>query len=190
MRSWAARPIAAASQQLRAGDVATFGRFAESTLDKLSHSKTGQVVSWCPSCHVQFTEMTLPAAEKTRGAKPFEMTPFTLFVHKHLDRLRPLLREPVPMRIALHQHPGIRGVVAAAEDILRAVPGIELVDLQQPAVGLQANDLRIAAGLSPRSCRRPSSRRPKQPASTRWSRSIIPITASCAPTSATGRSRS
>ncbi len=129
-------------QQLRAGDLATFGRVAESALDKLSQSKTGQVISWCPSCHVQFTEMTLPAAEKTRGGKPFDMTPFTLFVHKHLDRLRPLLRQPVPMRIALHKHPGVRGVVAAAEDILRAVPGVELVDLAQPAVGLQANDLK------------------------------------------------
>jgi heterodisulfide reductase subunit D len=129
-------------QQLRAGDLATFGRVAESALDKLSASKTGQVISWCPSCHVQFTEMTLPAAEKTRGAKPFDMTPFTMFVHRHLDRLRPLLRNPVAMRIALHKHPGVRGVVAAAEDILRAVPGIEIVDLRQPAVGLQANDLK------------------------------------------------
>jgi hypothetical protein len=87
--------------------------------------------------------MTLPAVEKTRGSKPFEMTPFTMFVRKNLDRLRPLLRPLPPMRIALHKHPGIRGVVAAAEDILRAVPGIELVDLQQPAVGIQSNDLKV-----------------------------------------------
>jgi heterodisulfide reductase subunit D len=130
-------------QQLRTGDLATFGRVAENTLDKLAQSNTGQVLSWCPSCHVQFTEMTLPSVEKTRGAKPFEMTPFTMFVHRHLDRLRPLLRERVPMRIALHRHPGIHGVVEAAEDILRAVPGIVLVDLRQPAVGLQANNIRV-----------------------------------------------
>jgi heterodisulfide reductase subunit D len=129
-------------QQLRAGDLATFGRMTETTLDKLSHSKTGQVLSWCPSCHLQYTEMTLPAAEKTRGSKPFEMTPFTMFVHRNLEQLRPLLREPVPMRIALHKHPGIRGVVAAAEDILCAVPGIELVDLDQPSAGLQSNELK------------------------------------------------
>jgi Fe-S oxidoreductase len=129
--------------QMRAGDVATSGRVAENTIDKLSHSKTGQVLSWCPSCQVQFTETTLPTIEKTRGAKPFEMTPFTLFVHKHLDRLRPMLREPVPMRVALHKHPGVRGVVEAAEDILWAVPGIEIVDLDQPAVGLQSNNLRM-----------------------------------------------
>jgi hypothetical protein len=71
------------------------------------------------------------------------MTPFTLFVRRHLEALRPLLRRSVPMRIALHKHPGIRGVVEAAEDILRAVPGIEIVDLQQPAVGLQANELKV-----------------------------------------------
>jgi len=54
--------------QMRTGDIATSGRMAESTMDKLARSKSGQVVSWCPSCHVQFTETTLPTIEKTRGA--------------------------------------------------------------------------------------------------------------------------
>jgi heterodisulfide reductase subunit D len=128
--------------QMRTGDVATSGRFAESTMDKLARSKSGQVVSWCPSCHVQFTETTLPTIEKTRGARPFEMTPFMLFLRANLDRLRPLLRRRVDMRIALHRHPGIRGVVEAAEDILRAVPGVHLIDLEQPAVGLMSNYFR------------------------------------------------
>ena len=50
-------------QQLCAGDLATFGRVAENTFDKLARSKTGEVLS---SCHVQFTEMTRsrrPAAQ-------------------------------------------------------------------------------------------------------------------------------
>jgi heterodisulfide reductase subunit D len=46
------------------------------------------------------------------------------------------------MRVALHRHPGIAGVVEAAEEILRAVPGVELVDLGQPAVGLMSNYFR------------------------------------------------
>jgi Fe-S oxidoreductase len=128
--------------QMRTGDVATSGRFAESTMDKLAHSKSGQVISWCPSCHVQFTETTLPTIEKTRGARPFEMTPFMLFLRGQLERLRPHLENPVDMRIALHRHPGIKGVVEAAEDILRAIPGVELVDLDQPAVGLMSNYFR------------------------------------------------
>ncbi|MCC6778719.1 MAG: (Fe-S)-binding protein [Hyphomicrobiales bacterium] len=128
--------------QLRTGDIATSGRFAESTMDKLARSKSGQVVSWCPSCHVQFTETTLPTIERTRGARPFEMTPFMLFLRQHLDRLRPLLRRQVPLRIALHRHPGLKGVVEAAEDILQAVPGVTLVDLGQPAVGMMSNYFR------------------------------------------------
>jgi len=128
--------------QMRAGDVETSGRFAQSTMDKLAQSKSGQVISWCPSCHVQFTETTLPTVEKIRGARPFEMTPFMLFLRARLDALRPLLCERVPMRVALHRHPGIAGVVEAAEDILRAVPGVELVDLGQPAVGLMSNYFR------------------------------------------------
>ena len=128
--------------QMRTGDIATSGRFAESTMDKLAASNSRQVISWCPSCHVQFTETTLPNVEKTRGARPFEMTPFMLFLRAHLDRLRPHLRDRVEMRVALHRHPGIAGVVEAAEDILRAVPGVELVDLGQPAVGLMSNYFR------------------------------------------------
>ena len=44
---------------------------------------------------------------------------------------------------SLSGQPGVHGVVEAAEEILWAVPGIEVVDLQQPAVGLQANNLRV-----------------------------------------------
>jgi heterodisulfide reductase subunit D len=129
--------------QMRTGDIATSGRVGENSIDKLAQSKSKEVVSWCPSCQVQFTETTLPTLEKMNGAKPFEMTPFTMFLRKNLEKLQPMLRERVPMRIALHRHPGIHGVVEAAEDILRAVPGIEIVDLHQPSVGLQSNNLRL-----------------------------------------------
>jgi Fe-S oxidoreductase len=129
--------------QMRTGDIDTSGRFAENTLDKLARSKSGQVLAWCPSCLVQFNEVTLPTVERVRGARPFDMTPFVLFLRSHLDRLRQLLRQPVNMRIALHRHTGAAGVMEAAEEMLRAVPGIELVDLEQPAVGLMSNYLRV-----------------------------------------------
>jgi heterodisulfide reductase subunit D len=128
--------------QLRTGDVETSGRFGENTIDKLSQSKSGQVISWCPSCQVQFTETTLPTVEKMRGSRPFEMTPFMLFLRQHLERLRPHLTGRVDMRVALHRHPGVPGVMAAAETMLSAVPGIELIELHQPAVGLQSNSMK------------------------------------------------
>ena len=128
---------------MRAGDSEVSGRMATSTLDKFTQSRSGQVLSWCPSCYVQFTETTLPTIERQRGTRPFEMVPFMRFLMSRLDSLRPLLRHRVEMRVALHKHPGVSGVVAAAEAMLRAVPGIDLVDLRQPAVGLQSVNLSV-----------------------------------------------
>jgi len=42
------------------------------------------------------------------------------------------------MRVALHRHPRVAGVVEAAVELLTAIPRLELVDLKQPAVGLQS----------------------------------------------------
>ncbi|MDE1933984.1 (Fe-S)-binding protein [Bradyrhizobium sp.] len=129
--------------QLRSGDVEMSGRMGTSSVDKLAQSKSGEVISWCPSCYVQFTETTLPALERQRGARPFEMTPFLRFLAQRLDQLTPHLRERVPMRVALHRHPGVSGVVEAAIKTLQAIPGITLVDLKQPAFGLQGVSLSV-----------------------------------------------
>jgi hypothetical protein len=69
------------------------------------------------------------------------MTPFLLYLSTRFDDLRPMLRKSVPMRIALHKHPGVKGVVEAGTALLRMVPGIEIADLHQPAVGLMSNAL-------------------------------------------------
>ena len=50
--------------QLRAGDTDTSSRFAGNTINKLAQSKTGEVLSWCPSCFVQFSENMLPTFER------------------------------------------------------------------------------------------------------------------------------
>jgi Fe-S oxidoreductase len=109
----------------------------------MSQSKSGQVISWCPSCYVQFTETTLPTIERQRGSRPFEMTPFLRFLRQRIEQLTPHLRQPVPMRVALHRHPGVSGVMEAAIEILAAIPGVTLVDLRQPAVGLQGVYLNV-----------------------------------------------
>jgi hypothetical protein len=66
------------------------------------------------------------------------MNPFLRFLAGRLAQLKPHLQNRVDMRVALHRHPGVAGVMEAAADILAMVPGIELVDLKQPAVGLQS----------------------------------------------------
>ena len=132
--------------QLRAGDTETSSRFSGNTIDKLARSKTGEVLAWCPSCFVQFSENMLPTFERATGEKPFDMTPFMRFLHRNLDALRPLLKKRVALKIALHRHPGVAGVVEAAEALVRAVPGIEVVSLDVPAVGLQSINLATLPG--------------------------------------------
>jgi Fe-S oxidoreductase len=126
--------------QMRTGDAEVSGRVATNSLDKLAEGKTG-VIAWCASCHVQFTETTLPTIEKVRGSRPFEMTPFMVFLKTRFADLKPLLKRRVPLKVALHKHPGIKGVVEAGTELLRMVPGVEVVELDQPAVGLMSNFL-------------------------------------------------
>lgn len=127
--------------QLRAGDIDTLGRFANNTINKLSQSKSKTVLAWCPSCVMQFGETVMPTYERAMGEKPFDLTPFMPFLHAHLGELRPFLKNRVEMTVALHKHPGIAGVMEAAEELLRAVPGITIVKLDVPAVGLQSVNL-------------------------------------------------
>ncbi len=90
---------------------------------------------------MQFGETVLPTFERATGEMPFDMTPFMPFLHANLDRLRPFLKNRVEMTVALHRHPGIAGVMEAAEELLRAVPGIKIVKLDVPGVGLQSVNL-------------------------------------------------
>ncbi len=127
--------------QLRAGDIDSLGRFANNTISKLSQSKTKTVLAWCPSCVMQFGETVLPTVERATGEKPFNLTPFMPFLQGQLEKVRPFLKNRVEMTVALHKHPGIAGVMEAAEQLLQAVPGIKIVKLDVPAMGLQSVNL-------------------------------------------------
>ena len=112
-------------------------------MDKLARSKSGQVLSWCPSCHTQFTETTL--ADGREDARREAVRDDAVHaVPAQEPRPPAAVPDASAWRCAsrLHRHPGIKGVVEAAEDILQAVPGVELVDLSQPAVGMMSNYFR------------------------------------------------
>ncbi len=134
------------SVHLHAGDTEAIGRVADYAMADMAKSTSKQVITWCPSCFVHFTEETLPVVEKQTRAAPFEMTPFMRFLFGRIDAIKPRLQTPVKLRVALHKHPGVAGAMEAAEGLLRAVPGIEIVDLQQPAIGLQS----VLVGALPR----------------------------------------
>lgn len=127
--------------QYRTGDFDTAAKVAANSIEKFARTGAAKVLSWCPTCQVQFGEIGLPTYARSGGDAGFEMTPFILYLAENLDRLQPYLTRPVPQRIALHLHPGVRGLPAAARQILGAVPGLEVVDIGQPQIGLMSNAL-------------------------------------------------
>ena len=126
------------SVHMHSGDTEAVGRIASYAIEDMARSTSKQVITWCPSCFVHFTEETLPVVEKQTGTSPFEMTPFMRFLLDRIDDIKPRLQTAVKLRVALHKHPGVAGAMEAAEALLRAVPGVEIVDLAQPAIGLQS----------------------------------------------------
>ncbi len=128
--------------QFRTGDTAVSGRIAYRTTDRFAAYGAKKVLSWCPTCHVQLGEVVMPGRDvQPAAASAFDLDPFVTYLAQHIDRLRPLLRHRVEKRVALHEHPGVAGVSAAALNLLGAIPGLELVDLEQPSVGWMCNTL-------------------------------------------------
>jgi Fe-S oxidoreductase len=128
--------------QFRAGDLDASGRVAYRTTDRFAATGASKVLSWCPTCQVQIGENVLPGRHGESAAAPsYDLEAFVIYLASQLDRLKPLLRHRVEKRVGLHEHPGVAGVTEAAVRLLRAVPGLDFVDLEQPRVGWMCNTL-------------------------------------------------
>ncbi len=93
---------------------------------------TDQVVTWCPSCHRHMGQFMGGYTEPQ-----FEVSHFTQRVHAQRERLRERLVKPVERKVVLHRHLGFREVDVnpLVEDLLRLVPGLELVTSDVAAPG-------------------------------------------------------
>jgi heterodisulfide reductase subunit D len=127
--------------QFRAGDFVTNNKIAYATIDGLAAAGASTVLSWCPSCQISIGEVSLPNYELQFGEKPFDLNPFLTFLAERADRLAALMKRRVEKRIALHERPVFPEVIAAVRKLLSIIPGAELVDIDVPRVGTQANSL-------------------------------------------------
>jgi hypothetical protein len=100
------------------------------------------VLSWCPTCQIQFDELSLPNFSDGGGAPVFDMTMFPVYLERRLSELKPLMTRPVKKRVALHELAGGLGVMEAVRNLLSAIPGLELVDLDMQQVGYAITALR------------------------------------------------
>lgn len=122
--------------QLRTGDDENSARQGGKTIERFAKTGASEVLSWCPSCEIQFNETLLPSVVADKP-KPFDVTMFSIFLARHLDRLKPLMTRAVPKRVALHEYPGSIGVTDSVIAVLSAIPGLELVDLGLSRAGYQ-----------------------------------------------------
>jgi Fe-S oxidoreductase len=127
--------------QYRAGDFASNSKMAYATIDGLAAAGAPTVLAWCPSCMISIGEVSLPNYQMQFGEKPFDMNPFLTFLASHANRLAGLMKHRVEKRIALHERPVFPEVTEAVKKLLSIVPGAELVDINVPRVGTQANSL-------------------------------------------------
>lgn len=129
--------------QFREGDFDNTARVSYTTIDGLASAGSSTVLSWCPSCQVQIGEITLPSYEARFGARPFDLNPFLVFLADHAEALAPMMKRRVDKRVALHERPVLPAVQTAVRELLSIVPGVELVEIDVPRVGTQANSLAV-----------------------------------------------
>jgi heterodisulfide reductase subunit D len=129
--------------QFREGDFENTARVSYKTIDGLASAGASTVLSWCPSCQVQIGEVTLPGYEARFGARPFDLNPFLVFLADRAEALAPMMTRRVEKRVALHERPVLPAVQAAVRTLLAIVPGVELVEIDVPRVGTQANSLAV-----------------------------------------------
>jgi len=122
--------------QYRAGDTESSGQMGGNTVAGFAGTGASRVLTWCPTCNIQLSEIVMPSTPAT-----FNLEHVITYIAARIDQLRPHFIHPIQKRIALHEHPGVAGVTEGAVKILTAIPGIELVDLEQPRVGYMCNSL-------------------------------------------------
>jgi heterodisulfide reductase subunit D len=130
-------------QQFKRGDAKTAGRVSYNTIERLGRPGASRVVTWCPSCQIQLGEVALPAYQESFGTMPFELAPIAEFFAERLDDLRGLFVNPVPKRVALQERSAVPGIMTAIKEILRAIPGLEVVELDVPVLSTQASHLSV-----------------------------------------------
>jgi heterodisulfide reductase subunit D len=131
-------------QQFKRGDAKTAGRVGFNTIDKLARPGASKVVSWCPSCFMQIDEVAGPAyAASTGRAMPFEIAPLAELFVVRLDDLRPMFTHCVENRVAIQERSAVPSIQTAVKAVLRAIPGLDLVELDVPVVSTQASHLSV-----------------------------------------------
>jgi len=126
--------------QLRSGDDENSVRQGAKTIERFTATGTTEILSWCPTCQIQFGETLMPGYAAD-GSAPFDVTMFPVYLANRMSDLKPLMTTRVEKRVALNEYPGAIGVTEAVTGLLSAIPGLEVVELKLPRAGYQMTSL-------------------------------------------------
>lgn len=98
-------------------------RVTDRTLDRFAGFQPKEVLSWCPSCVIHLGE----TFEGYR-APSFAFDHITRFLIDRADDLAARFVKPVRRRVVLHVHDGMAEVGDRVARMLRAIPGLSLVE--------------------------------------------------------------
>ena len=126
---------------IRRGDLEAGGEMGARSLAHFKSYEPERVITFCPTCQMQYSEYqhlytgkpVLPMAGDSDHSEE-EVLPFihiTQYLVDNLETLRGEFTQKVEKRVAVHLHGGTDGVEENVIKILRAVPGLEFVEIEQ-----------------------------------------------------------
>ena len=112
--------------QFMAGDLKTYERIAPKTYGALSGMGAKTVISWCPTCQLQFGETYHDYARPS-----FDVGHVAEFLAGYRDKIAERIVKPLPKRAVIHEHGGVKGVVESTRRLMEIIPGLQIVDVPQ-----------------------------------------------------------
>ena len=103
--------------------------FAANSMRHFARYGAKKILMWCPSCNEHYDEVVTKEQDV-----PFPYEHVTAFIARHLDRI-PFARR-IEKRVAMHYHTGYPQSDLDWQNtrrILQAIPGVELIDIENPA---------------------------------------------------------
>lgn len=99
------------------------GRVTANTLRRFGAHTPEKVLNWCPTCEVHLNE-TLAGFE----SRQYDFDHVTTYLVSRADELRQRFTHPVRRRVVLHAHHGMPEIGRNVEHLLRAIPGLEILE--------------------------------------------------------------
>lgn len=116
---------------IRRGDLEGGAAMGKKSLQHFRAYEPEKVITFCPTCQMQYSDFISLYQESREPALPF--IHITRYLTDNLEALRALYVRPVEKRVAVHLHGGTDGVEENVVKILKTVPGLEVVDVDQHA---------------------------------------------------------